>query len=94
MWVVVNSVNVVQAVGFASRSRYGMAVNHALGLLIAVLAIPATFALVAFVRAGSPWWIGLAVFDAFVVLMLVVYYLRPVEWRHRALRTMVPKSTP
>ena len=84
MWAVVNTVNIAQAVGFASRSRYGMAVNRALGLLIAALAIPATIALVGFLRAGNPWWIGLAVFDAFVVLMLVVDYLRPVQWRHPA----------
>ena len=83
-WVVVNTVNVAQAVGFASRRSHGMAVNQVLGLVIAVLAIPATVALVGFARTGNPWWIGPAVFDAFVVLMLVVDYLWPVEWRDPA----------
>lgn len=83
-WVVVNIVNVAQSAGFVSRRRHGMAVNQALGLVIAALAIPATVALLGFARAGNPWWIGPAVFDAFVVLMLVVDYLRPVEWRHPA----------
>ena len=46
--------------------------------------MPATVAWWGFVRAGNPWWIGPAVFDAFVALMLVVDYLRPVEWRHPA----------
>jgi hypothetical protein len=83
-WVVVNLVNVTQAVGFASRGRHGMVVNHALGLVIAGLAVPATAALVGYAHAGSPWWIGPAVFDAFVVLMLIVDYLRPVEFRRPA----------
>ncbi|MFZ0325631.1 MAG: hypothetical protein WAN48_16045 [Actinomycetes bacterium] len=80
-WAVVNLVNVTQAVGFASRRRHGMVVNHALGLVIAGLAVPATAALVGYAYAGSPWWIGPAAFDAFVVLMLIVDYLRPVEFR-------------
>jgi hypothetical protein len=80
-WVVVNLVNVVQAVGFVSRNRHGMVVNHALGVVIAGLAVPATAALVGYAHAGSPWWIGPAMFDAFVVLMLIVDYLRPVEFR-------------
>jgi hypothetical protein len=88
-WIVVNIVNVAQAVGFASRSSHGMAVNRALGLGIATLAIPASAALVGFARAGNPWWIGPAVFDAFVILMLVVDYLRPVEWRHPARPTIL-----
>ena len=44
-WVVVNLVNVTQAVGFVSRRRHGMVVNYALGLVIAGLAVPATAAL-------------------------------------------------
>ena len=56
-WVVVNLVNVTQAIGFA---------------------------LVGYVLAGSPWWIGPAVFVAFVALMLIVDYLRPVEFRRPA----------
>jgi hypothetical protein len=84
VWLVVNAVNIAQAVGFASRRRYGMTVNHALGLGMAALAVPATAALWGFARAGNPWWLGPALFDAFVVLMLVVDYLRPVAWRHSA----------
>ncbi len=83
-WVVVNLVNVTQAVGFASRASQGMVVNQALGVFIAVLSIPATVALIGYARAGSPWWIGLAVFDAFVALMLVVDYWWPVEFRQPA----------
>jgi len=80
-WLVVNAVNLAQAVGFVSRRRHGMAVNRALGLGIAALAIPATAALWGFARAGNPWWIGPAVFDLFVGFMLVVDYLHPVQWR-------------
>lgn len=83
-WVVVNLVNVAQAVGFASRRRHGMAVNQALGVVIAGLSIPATAAMVGYIRAGSPWWLGPAVFDVFVVLMLIVDYLRPVQFRQPA----------
>ncbi len=83
VWVVVNLVNVLQAIGFASRKRYGMTVNHGLGYAIALLAIPATVALAGFVRAGAGWLLiaGPVAFDAFVVLMLWVDYLRPVEFR-------------
>jgi len=41
-------------------------------------------ALVGYARAGSPWWLGPAVFDLFVALMLVVDYLWPVEFRRPA----------
>lgn len=81
-WVVVNVVNLAQTVGFASRRTHGMAVNHVAGYLIAGLAVPATAALVGYARASSPWWIGPAVFDGFVALMLVVDYLRPVQFRN------------
>ena len=81
-WVVVNIVNLAQTVGFASRRTHGMAVNHVAGYLVAALAVPATAALVGYARSGSPWWIGPAVFDVFVALMLVVDYLRPVQFRN------------
>ncbi len=83
IWVVVNLVNLLQALGFASRKRYGMAVNHGLGYAIALLAIPATAALLGFVRADVGWLLvaGPLAFDVFVVLMLWVDYLRPVEFR-------------
>jgi protein-S-isoprenylcysteine O-methyltransferase Ste14 len=60
-----------------------MATNHALGYVIVALALPAVAALVAFVRARSAWlsWAGPAVFLAFVVLMVVVEYVVPIEFR-------------
>jgi hypothetical protein len=86
VWAVVNLVNVLQAIGFAARPMSGMGVNHALGPAIAILAVPTTLALVAFVGTGAGWqlWVGPAVFDAFVVLMLVVDYVRPLEFRSPA----------
>lgn len=83
-WVVVNLVNLAQSVVFASRRSHAMVVNHLLGAVIAMLAVPATVALVGYARAGSPWWLGPAVFDLFVALMLVVDYLWPVEFRRPA----------
>jgi len=74
------------SVGFAARRTHGMDVNRAAGYLIARLALPATAALLGYARAGSPWWVGPAVFDGFVALMLMVDFLRPVQFRnpHRA----------
>jgi hypothetical protein len=83
-WAVVNLVCIAQSVGFLSRRRHGMAVNHRLGILIAFLAFPATVAGIGYAVAGSAWWIGAAVFDGFVALMLVVDYVRPVEFRSPA----------
>ena len=87
VWGVVNTVNVLQAVGFLSRVRTGsMAVNHLLGYAIVALGIPSALALVAFLRARAGWlqWIGSAVFLAFIALMVVVEYLWPVEFRSPA----------
>jgi hypothetical protein len=84
VWGVVNAVNMLQAAGFHSRVRTGsMAVNHLLGYGIIALAVPATLALVAFWRARAGWlqWIGPVVYIAFVALMVVVDYIRPVEFR-------------
>lgn len=84
VWVVVNLVNVLQAVGFLSRLRSGsMAVNHLLGYVMIALAIPAAVALVAFAREGAGWlhWSGPAVYLIFIVLMVVVDYAWPVEFR-------------
>jgi hypothetical protein len=84
VWVVVNAVNLLQAAGFLSRIwTRSMATNHALGYVIAALALPAVVALVAFVRARSAWlsWAGPAVFLAFVVLMVVVEDVVPIEFR-------------
>ena len=84
VWGVVNAVNVLQAVGFLSRVHTGsMAINHILGYVMIVLTVPATLALVAFGRARAGWlqWVGPAVYLAFVVFMVAVEYVRPVEFR-------------
>ena len=84
VWAVVNTVNVLQAVGFVSRVRTGsMAINHLLGYVVIALAVPAGVALVAFQRARAGWlhWIGPAVYLAFVVFEVVVDYVWPVEFR-------------
>jgi phosphatidylserine synthase len=84
VWGVVNAVNLLQAAGFLSRVPTGsMAVNHLLGRVMIGLAIPATVALVAFVREGAGWrhWIGPGVYLAFVAMMIAVEYVWPVEFR-------------
>jgi len=84
IWGVVNAVNVLQAVGFLSRVSTGsMVVNHLLGHVVIVLAVPSAVALIAFVRTDAGWrhWIGPAVFLAFIALMIVVDYAWPVEFR-------------
>ncbi len=84
VWGVVNAVNLLQAAGFVSRVCTGsMAVNHVLGRVIMMLAIPAIAAMIAFVHAGAGWrhWIGPAVFLAFVGMMIAVEYVWQVEFR-------------
>jgi len=84
IWCVVNSVNVLQSVGFLSRVRTGnMATNQLLGYVMIALAVPAALALVAFWHAEAGWlqWIGPVVYLAFVALMVVVDYVWPVEFR-------------
>jgi hypothetical protein len=84
VWAVVNAVNVLQAAGFLSRiPTESMAVNHLIGYVIIVLAIPSTVALVALVRTGAGWLhlAGPIAFLAFVALMAVVDYAWPVEFR-------------
>jgi hypothetical protein len=82
VWAVVNSVNVLQTVGFATRLN-APSVNRAAGVVMAALAIPATMALVAFLRNRSGWLLvaGPVVYDAFIVLMLVVDYWLVIEFR-------------
>ena len=82
VWVVVNAVNLCQSVGFVTR-LVAPEVNPLLGLVIATLAIPATWALVVFRHRRMGWLfiIGPLAFDAFVVLMLIVDYVANVEWR-------------
>lgn len=85
VWYVVNAVNVLQAAGFLSRVRTGsMVVNHTLGYLIILLAIPSILALIGFAHAGADrlHWVGPVVFLTFIVLMAVVDYARPVEFRN------------
>jgi hypothetical protein len=84
VWIIVNLVNTLQGVGFLSRIRTGsMAINHLLGYAMIALAIPATLALIAFIRARSGWlhWSGPATYLAFIALMLVVDYIWPMEFR-------------
>ena len=84
VWGVVNSINVLQAVGFLSRVRTGsLAINHLLGYVMIALVVPAILALLAFRRSRAGWLqcAGPAVYTAFVVLMVVVDYIWPVEFR-------------
>jgi hypothetical protein len=84
VWAVVNAVNLLQAAGFISRVRTGShRINRLLGTVMIALAIPAAVAMVAFLRAGAGWlyWIGPAVYLVFVVVELLVDYVRPVEFR-------------
>ena len=84
VWVVVNAVNLLQAVGFISRVRTGsQRINRLLGYVIIALAVPAAVAMVAFLLAGAGWlyWLGPAVYLAFVAVEIVVDYIRPVEFR-------------
>jgi hypothetical protein len=84
VWAVVNAVNILQGVGFLSRVRTGsMAINHLLGWVMIGLAVPAALALVAFLQARAGWlhWLGPAVYIAFILFMVFVEYIRPVEFR-------------
>ncbi|MCL4562922.1 MAG: hypothetical protein M1281_20195 [Chloroflexi bacterium] len=84
VWSVVNAVNVLQAAGFLSRVYTGnRTINHNLGYVIIALVVPATVALVAFVRARAGWrqWIGPAAFFWFVVFMVIVEDIWQVEFR-------------
>ena len=84
IWVVVNAVNLLQAAGFLSRLPSGSrAVNHILGYVMIALVVPAALALAAFIRAhaGALHWIGPAVYIAFTVMLIVVDFAWPVEFR-------------
>lgn len=87
VWGITNAVNVLQAAGFVSRAVTGeRALNHALGFGIMAMAAPATIAVVGFGVAGAGWlaWLGPSVFLAFLALLIVVDYVRPVEFREPA----------
>ncbi len=84
VWGVVNSVNVLQALGFLSRVRSGaMTLNHRLGYVMIALAAPTLIALVGYVksRAGVLTYLGPLAYLGFVALMLAVDYIAPVEFR-------------
>ena len=84
VWGVVNAVNILQAVGYFSRVyTSSMEINHILGYVMIVLAIPTALALVAFGRARTSWrqWCGSAIYLAFISFMVVVDYAWPVEFR-------------
>lgn len=84
VWCVVNSVNVLQAVGFLSRIRYKTReLNHRLGYVMIALAAPTLAALIGFIgsRAGIAVLLGPIVYLCFVALMLAVDYIAPVEFR-------------
>lgn len=84
VWAVVNSVNVLQSVGFLSRVRTGtMTLNHRLGYAMLALGAPAAIAIVGFARsrAGLLSWLGPAVYLGFLALMLVVDYVASIEFR-------------
>ena len=82
VWLVVNAVNLLQSAGFVTRP-FAPEVNPVLGLVIASLAIPATWALLVFRqrRAGWLFLAGPLAFDAFVVLFFPVEHLAQVQWR-------------
>ena len=79
---VVNAVCVLQTIGFLTRPAAPW-VNRVAGVVMVVLAVPATLALVAFVRERSGWRFvaGPLVYDAFIVLLVVVDYWMGVEFR-------------
>jgi hypothetical protein len=84
VWTVVNAVNLLQTIGFLSRIPAGdRAVNHLLGYFVIALALPTALALFLLIRCNAPLFhlVGPFVFIAFVVLMAVVDYIRPVEFR-------------
>ncbi len=87
VWAIVNTVNALQGIGFLSRVKTGsMTINHYIGFVVILLAVPALVALVAFIREGANriHFIGPILFLAFIVLLLLVDYIRPVEFRSPA----------
>jgi hypothetical protein len=95
IWVVVNLVSVLQAFGFVTRVS-SWDVQRVVGLTIVGLAVPATLALVGFLRRRAGWrfYSGPLMFDAFVVLLVTVEYGLAIEWRSPArLEVLVPLVT-
>jgi hypothetical protein len=83
VWLVVNAVNVLQAIGFATRPVAPW-VNAALGVVISGLAIPATWALLRLIRRRSDLHLaaGPLVFDLFVAFHVLVEYVLRIAWRN------------
>ncbi|MEI8081647.1 MAG: hypothetical protein WCI74_07355 [Actinomycetes bacterium] len=81
IWAVVNAVNLLQSLGFELRRTHGMGPNRSIGVVIGLLALPATAAAICLLRQGGSGWLGPAVFDVFVVFMVIVDYAHPVEFR-------------
>ncbi len=94
VWVVVNAVNALQALGFLSRVRtHSQTINHRLGYGMMALAVPAGLAMISFLRAGAGglYWLGPAIYVTFVILMIGVDYVWPVEFRSpRRLEILAP----
>lgn len=85
VWGIVNMVNLLQSAGFLSRVITGSyCINHLLGYGIVMLSIPAIITLVVLMNEKSGWrhWIGLVVFLAFVVFMILVEYVWKIEFRN------------
>jgi len=82
VWAVVNAVCLLQAIGFATRP-IDRGINHALGIVIISLAVPATVALVALIRERAGWreLAGPIAFDLFIAMELVVDYWLMIEFR-------------
>jgi len=84
VWVVVNTVNLLQSMGFLSRVITGdRSINHYFGYGIIALALPAALTIIGFIRRKAGWrlWIGPVAFLAFVVFMIVVEYIWKAEFR-------------
>jgi hypothetical protein len=93
--VVVNLVNLLQAAGFATRV-IDPGINRTLGIGIMVLAVPAGFALISFVRANSGWrfYLGPALFLVFVITELIVDHFLELEFRSpRRAEILIPYLT-
>ncbi len=82
VWVVVNLVNLLQTVGFVTRVST-WEIQRIVGTVIAGLAVPASLALLSLIRSRAGWrlYLGPLLFDAFVVLLVVVEYALAIEWR-------------
>jgi hypothetical protein len=78
----VNAVNVLQSVGFVTRP-FASWVNPVLGVGIALLALPATWALLRLLehRAGVLLLAGPVAFDLFVAFHVAVEYILRIPWR-------------